>query len=47
MPPDWVYAVAVAPDNQTVAAGGWDGSVTIWSLKDGARLRTFVPGRDE
>ncbi len=47
MPKDWVYAAAVAPDNATVAAGGWDGSVTIWSLKDGARLRTFVPGRDE
>ncbi len=47
MPRDWVYAAAVAPDNQSVAAGGWDGAVTIWSLKDGARLRTFVPGRVE
>ena len=44
MPQDWVYAVAASPDNQTVAAGGWDGAVTLWSLKDGTRLRTFVPG---
>jgi WD40 repeat protein len=47
MPKDWVYAAAVSPDNQLVAAGGWEGSITIWSLKDGALLRTFVPGRDE
>ncbi len=45
MPQDWVYAVAVAPDNQSVAAGGWAGSIAIWSLKDGAKLREFVPGR--
>ena len=47
MPKDWVYAAAVAPDNGSVAAGGWEGSITIWSLKDGAILRTFVPGRDD
>ncbi|WP_435008204.1 c-type cytochrome domain-containing protein [Tundrisphaera lichenicola] len=47
MPRDWVYATAIAPDNTTVAAGGWDGSVIIWDLKDGARVRTFVPGREE
>jgi len=47
MPKDWVYAAAIAPDNGSVAAGGWDGAVTLWSLKDGARLRSFVPGRDE
>lgn len=47
MPRDWVYATAIAPDNQSVAAGGWDGAVTLWSLKDGARLRSFVPGREE
>ncbi len=47
MPKDWVYAAAVSPDNQIAAAGGWEGSITLWSLKDGALLRTFVPGRDE
>ncbi len=46
MPKDWVYAVAVAPDGQTVAAGGWDGAVTIWNLKDGMRLRLFIPGEE-
>jgi dipeptidyl aminopeptidase/acylaminoacyl peptidase len=46
MPQDWVYAVAVAPDGQSASAGGWDGSVTIWSLKDGKVLRKFVPGRE-
>ncbi len=45
MPQDWVYAVAVAPDNQSVAAGGWDGTLTIWSLKDGAKRLALVPGR--
>jgi WD40 repeat protein len=45
MPADWVYAIAVSPDNTVVAAGGWDGIVTVWSLKDGAKLRSFVPGR--
>jgi WD40 repeat protein len=43
---DWVYAVAASPDNQSVAAAGWDGKVLIWSLKDGKKLREFVPGRD-
>lgn len=46
MPADWVYALAIAPDGRTLAAGGWDGAVTLWDLKDGARRRVFVPGRD-
>jgi len=46
LPQDWVYAVAASPDNTTVAVGGWDGSVTLWSLKTGEKLREFVPGRD-
>jgi len=46
MPADWVYAVAVAPDNKSVAAGGWDGAISVYSLDDGSRLRTFIPGRD-
>lgn len=47
MPQDWAYAVAVAPDNQAVAAGGWDGGITIWSLKDGSKRLAFVPGRGD
>ncbi len=31
---DWVSAVAIAPDNKHVAAGGQDGSVHIWDTKD-------------
>ncbi|HWE35555.1 MAG TPA: c-type cytochrome domain-containing protein [Isosphaeraceae bacterium] len=46
MPADWVYTLAIAPDGRTLAAGGWDGSVTLWDLKDGSRLRAFVPGRE-
>jgi WD40 repeat protein/cytochrome c551/c552 len=45
MPADWVYAVAVSPDNTIVAACGWDGTVSLWGLKDGSKLRSFVPGR--
>jgi WD40 repeat protein len=44
--PDWTYAVAVSPDNATVAAGGWDGTITVWNLEDGAVLRKLVPGRE-
>ena len=46
LPQDWVYAVAAAPDNFTVAVGGWDGVVSLWSLKTGDKVREFVPGRD-
>ncbi len=44
LPQDWVYAVAIAPDNASVAVGGWEGSVTIYDLKDGKVIRTFIPG---
>jgi len=46
MPADWVYAVACSPDNSLVAAGGWDGYVSFYSLKDGSKPRSIVPGRD-
>ncbi len=46
MSKDWVYAVAASPDNQSMAAAGWDGKVMIWNLKDGKKLREFVPGKD-
>ncbi len=37
---DWVYSVAVAGDNQTVAAGTQDGKVLFWDAKAGKLLRT-------
>ena len=47
MPKDWVYAVAVAPDNQTVAAGGWDGVGHDLEPQGRGPAPAFVPGRDE
>ncbi len=47
LPQDWVYAVAASPDNQAVAVGGWDGTVSLWSLTTGEKLRAFIPGRSE
>ncbi len=47
MSPDWVYAVVLSPDGQTVAAGGWDGKVLLWGLKDGKKLREIVPANDQ
>ncbi len=38
---DWVYAVAIAPDNQTVAAGTQDGKALLWDVKAG-RLRVAI-----
>lgn len=38
--PDWVYSVAVAGDNQTIAAGTQDGKVLFWDAKAGKLLRT-------
>ena len=43
---DWVYAVAIGSDNDTVAAGTQEGKVYLWSAKDG-KLRltvTLSPG---
>lgn len=37
---DWVYSVAVAGDNQTVAAGTQDGAILFWNAKEGKLLRT-------
>lgn len=46
MSQDWVYAVAVAPDGQSACAAGWDGKILVWNLKDGKKVREFVPGAD-
>lgn len=47
MSKDWVYATAVSPDGQVAAAGGWDGKILMWELKDGKKIREFIPGRVE
>jgi WD40 repeat protein len=36
--PGWIRAVAVHPDGQTVATGGNDTAVRLWSSKDGKLL---------
>jgi len=45
-PKDWVYSVAVARDNQTIAAGTQGGEVLFWNVADGKLLRqvTLRPG---
>jgi hypothetical protein len=39
---DWVYAVGVGADNQTIAAGTQDGKVLFWDAKEGKLLRTVT-----
>jgi WD40 repeat protein len=36
---DWVYAVAVSPDNRTLAAATHDGSVLFWDAGEGKLVR--------
>ncbi len=38
---DWVYAVAIGSDNETIAAGTQEGKVYLWSAKDG-KLRLTI-----
>jgi WD40 repeat protein len=38
---DYVYAVAFSPDGELVAGGGYDGSVAVWSVKDGKTVKLF------
>jgi WD40 repeat protein len=45
---DWVYAVAISPDGQLIAAGGKDGEVRIWKMSDASLVKGFnaSPGYD-
>jgi WD40 repeat protein len=38
---DWVYAVAISPDGNQVAAGGWNGEVRVWNVADGKEVKAF------
>ncbi len=36
-----VFAIAVSPDGKWVASGGSEGSVPLWDIATGARVKTF------
>ncbi len=38
---DWIYSMAIHPGTQRVAAGSYDGTVTIWNLADGKVVTSF------
>lgn len=38
---DHVYATAVSPDGNFVAAGAFNGEVRVWKLDDGSAVKTF------
>jgi len=41
-PPQAVYAAAFSPDGALLASAGFDRRVHIWSVADGALVRTFA-----
>lgn len=39
---DWIYALAISRDGNTIASGSWDGEVRLWNLADGKPIRTIL-----
>jgi WD40 repeat protein/mono/diheme cytochrome c family protein len=46
---DWMYSVAIHPATQRIAAGCYDGTVTVWNLADGKPVTRFCasPGHGQ
>ena len=38
---DWIYSLTLDPNTQRLAAGSYDGNVTVWNLADGKQLNHF------
>jgi WD40 repeat protein len=39
---DQVFALAISPDGNLVAAGSYAGEVSIWKVADGAVVKSFI-----
>ena len=39
---DWVLSVAISPDGRLLASGSYDRTIKLWSLPDGALLKTLT-----
>ncbi|WP_341532293.1 serine/threonine-protein kinase (plasmid) [Nostoc sp. UHCC 0302] len=38
---DWVYAIAISPDGQTLVSGSKDKTIKVWNLNTGKEIRTL------
>jgi WD40 repeat protein len=38
---DWIYSLTVDSTTQRLAAGSYDGAVTVWNLGDGKQVNRF------
>lgn len=38
---DWIYSISIHPATQRIAAGSYDGTVTVWSLSEGRVVASF------
>lgn len=39
---DWVYSLAIRPDEAVIAAGAWDGTIRLWDVASGKEILKFV-----